>query len=128
MSSHENVEATDAGIDLWRVQLGNGEIRAMSLDALDDAFQAGTIDEGTPVLAPGAVTWTKLADAAELQRVRHIFPHPVRVYLEMTQNFFKVSVVGFEQPKQNMLDLDIIIRPRQTKTRCAFQCSATCVI
>ena len=66
MSSYENVESTDAGIDLWRVQLGNGEIRAMSLDALDDAFQAGTIDEGTPVLAPGATAWSNLADAAGL--------------------------------------------------------------
>jgi hypothetical protein len=66
MSSYDSVESTDAGIDLWRVQLGTGEIRAMSLDALDDAFQAGTIDEGTPVLAPGATTWSKLADAAGL--------------------------------------------------------------
>src|SRR4051794_25752887 len=66
MSSYENVESTDAGIDLWRVQLGTGEIRAMSLDALDDAFQAGTIDEATPVLAPGSTSWTKLADAAGL--------------------------------------------------------------
>ena len=62
----ESLESTDAGIDLWRVQLGNGEIRAMSLDALDDAFQAGTIDEGTPVLAPGSTSWAKLADAAGL--------------------------------------------------------------
>ena len=66
MSSYESVESTDAGLDLWRVQLGTGEIRAMSLDALDEAFQAGTIDEGTPVLAPGATSWAKLADAAGL--------------------------------------------------------------
>ena len=66
MSSYESVESTDAGIDLWRVQLGTGDIRAMSLDALDDAFQAGTIDEGTPVLAPGSTSWTKLGDAAGL--------------------------------------------------------------
>jgi hypothetical protein len=67
MSSYEGMDTTDTGIDLWRVQLGSGEIRAMSLDALDDAFQAGTIDEGTPVLPPGAVTWTKLGDAAGLE-------------------------------------------------------------
>ena len=75
MSSYESVESTDAGLDLWRVQLGTGEIRAMSLDALDDAFQAGTIDEGTPVLAPGATSWAKLADAAGLdapeEQARH---------------------------------------------------------
>lgn len=66
MSSYEGMDATDAGIDLWRVQLATGEVRAMSLDALDDAFQAGLITESTPVLPPGATVWTKLADAAGL--------------------------------------------------------------
>jgi hypothetical protein len=66
MSSYEGMDTTDAGIDLWRVQLATGEVRAMSLDALDDAFQSGLIAESTPVLPPGATTWTKLADAAGL--------------------------------------------------------------
>lgn len=67
MSSTEGMmESTDAGIDLWRVQLMTGEVRAMSLDALDDAFQSGLIMESTPVLPPGATAWTKLADAAGL--------------------------------------------------------------
>ena len=57
---------THAGMDLWRVQLATGEIRVMSLDALDDAFQSGLITESTPVLPPGAAAWTKLADAAGL--------------------------------------------------------------
>lgn len=66
MSSHEGMDATNAGIDLWRVQLADGEMRAMSLDALDDAFQSGLISESTLVLPPGAAAWTKLADAAGL--------------------------------------------------------------
>lgn len=66
MSSFDSAESTDAGIDLWRVQLGSGEVRVMSLDALDDAFQSGTIDENTPVLAPGTATWSKLGEAAGL--------------------------------------------------------------
>ncbi|MBX3185527.1 MAG: hypothetical protein KF819_00875 [Labilithrix sp.] len=66
MSSYEGMN-TDSGIDLWRVQLGSGEIRAMSVDALDDAFQSGLIDENTPVLPPGATQWQKLADAAGLE-------------------------------------------------------------
>ncbi len=57
---------THAGMDLWRVQLATGEVRVMSLDALDDAFQSGVITESTPVLPPGASAWTKLADAAGL--------------------------------------------------------------
>ena len=52
--------------DLWRVKLADGDMQAMTLDALDDAFQAGTIDENTLVLAPGATGWTKLADMAGL--------------------------------------------------------------
>lgn len=57
---------THAGMDLWRVQLATGEVRVMSLDALDDAFQSGLITESTPVLPPGGTAWTKLADAAGL--------------------------------------------------------------
>ena len=57
---------THSGMDLWRVQLATGEVRVMSLDALDDAFQSGLITESTPVLPPGAAAWTKLADAAGL--------------------------------------------------------------
>jgi hypothetical protein len=66
MSSSDGVDPTEVGIELWRVQLPTGELRAMSLDALDEAFQAGVIDETTPVLPPGATAWTKLGDAAGL--------------------------------------------------------------
>ena len=62
---------THAGLDLWRVQLMTGEVRVMSVDALDDAFQAGVITESTPVLPPGATAWTRLADAAGLDAPSH---------------------------------------------------------
>ena len=62
---------THAGMDLWRVQLMTGEVRVMSVDALDDAFQAGIITESTPVLPPGATAWTRLADAAGLDAPSH---------------------------------------------------------
>lgn len=52
--------------DLWRVQLPTGSIRTMTLDQLDEEFQAGSITESTPVLPPGAAAWTKLGDAAGL--------------------------------------------------------------
>jgi hypothetical protein len=60
------MSSIEAAGDIWRVQLGTGELRVMSLDALDAAFQAGLINESTPVLAPGSTNWTKLADAAGL--------------------------------------------------------------
>lgn len=52
--------------ELWRVQLGSGEVRLMTLDALDRAFNEGTIGGRALVLAPGSTEWTTLAAAARL--------------------------------------------------------------
>jgi hypothetical protein len=76
MSSYDTTDSTTdvtthAGMDLWRVQLATGEVRVMTLDALDDAFQAGVITESSPVLPPGATAWTRLADAAGLETPSH---------------------------------------------------------
>src|SRR5438067_823024 len=49
----------DTSKDLWRVLLVSGET-TMTLDALDEAFNAGRIDATTLVLEPGAVFWTRL--------------------------------------------------------------------
>lgn len=48
--------------DLWFVQLSEGEVRAMSLEALDAAYQAGAIDETTLVRADGGTTWRALGE------------------------------------------------------------------
>lgn len=70
MSSHEalSVPAHDvpAQDDCWRVLLLTGEVRAMSLDELDEAFQAGLIDAETPLLPPGESMWTRVGVAAGL--------------------------------------------------------------
>ena len=63
--------STDA--EIWRVQLPTGELRAFSLDALDQAFDAGMIHGGTLVLAPGATEWAPLAIVAGLDS-----PEPVQ--------------------------------------------------
>jgi len=55
---------TDA--EIWRVQLPTGELRAFSLEALDQAFDAGLINGATPVLAPGATGWAPLSVVAGL--------------------------------------------------------------
>jgi hypothetical protein len=55
--------------ELWRVQLSTGEIRMMTLEALDQAFDEGLIDARVPVLAPGASAWTTLGEAAGLDDV-----------------------------------------------------------
>lgn len=55
---------TDA--EIWRVQLPTGELRAFSLDALDEAFNAGLINDSTMVLAPGSTSWAPLSVVAGL--------------------------------------------------------------
>jgi hypothetical protein len=53
--------------EIWRVQLATGELRLMTLDALDEAFNAGVVDAQTPVLAPGSMTWDRLGAVAGLE-------------------------------------------------------------
>jgi hypothetical protein len=48
--------------DIWLVQLGNGAVRAMTLDELDAAYQEGAIDEDTYVRRDGASKWSRLRD------------------------------------------------------------------
>ncbi len=50
--------------ELWFVQLPSGDVRAMTLEALDAAFQAGSIDESTLVREDGEIKWSTLADIA----------------------------------------------------------------
>jgi hypothetical protein len=64
-------DATDAtGPDqqggLWYVRLPTGEVRAMTLDEVDAAYQAGHIDEETAMLRHGTTRWAKLRDLAGL--------------------------------------------------------------
>jgi hypothetical protein len=46
--------------ELWFVQISSDEVRALDLDALDEAFQAGTVDESTLVRRDGTSEWTTL--------------------------------------------------------------------
>ncbi len=46
--------------DLWYVKLADGDVHRVTLDQLDEAFQAGHIDAETMVLASGSSNWSKL--------------------------------------------------------------------
>lgn len=50
--------------DSWYVKLSDGDVHRVTLDQLDEAFQAGHIDGDTMVLASGATQWTKLGALA----------------------------------------------------------------
>ncbi len=50
--------------DLWYVKLSDGDVHRVTLDQLDEAFQAGHVDAETMVLAAGATRWAKLGALA----------------------------------------------------------------
>jgi hypothetical protein len=52
--------------NLWYVKTADGDVHRVTLDQLDEAFQAGRIDENVMVLPTGATRWAKLADLAGL--------------------------------------------------------------
>jgi hypothetical protein len=52
--------------NLWYVKTPDGDVHRVTLDQLDDAFQAGRIDENVMVLAAGATKWAKLSELAGL--------------------------------------------------------------
>lgn len=61
--------------DFWHVRLPNGSVCTLTLDELDDAFQAGQIDESVYVLHHGADAWTTLGALLGIETA----PPPPRV-------------------------------------------------
>lgn len=71
MSATQKIKAIDAAQDdLWLVRLRTGKVRAMSLDELDAAFEAGVINALTPLLPPNESVWTRLGVVAGLDDAR----------------------------------------------------------
>jgi hypothetical protein len=50
--------------NLWYVKTDDGDVHRVTLDQLDEAFQAGRIDEHVMVLGGTATRWTKLGQLA----------------------------------------------------------------
>jgi hypothetical protein len=65
--------------DLWYVKLASGDVHRVTLDQLDEAFQAGHVDENTMVLAANGTRWMKLGDAAGLDDAPAPAPAPAPV-------------------------------------------------
>ncbi len=49
------------------VRLASGDVRAMTLEQLDEAFCEGRVAAATPIVAPGGTEWSTLADLANLE-------------------------------------------------------------
>lgn len=56
---------SEAG-NLWYVKTTDGDVHRVTLDQLDEAFQAGRIDENVMVLAAGETKWARLGALAGL--------------------------------------------------------------
>ena len=63
--------------NLWYVKTDDGDVHRVTLDQLDEAFQAGRIDENVMVLAAGATKWAKLSDLAGLDEPAAVTPAPM---------------------------------------------------
>ena len=62
--------------NLWYVKTSDGDVHRVTLDQLDEAFQAGRIDENVMVLAAGATKWAKLSALAGLDEPAPMAPMP----------------------------------------------------
>jgi len=51
---------------LWYVKLSDGDVAPLTLEGLDEAFQSGSIDHDTMVLAAGSMQWARLGALAGL--------------------------------------------------------------
>jgi hypothetical protein len=48
------------------VRLASGDVRAMTVEQLDEAFHDGRVGAGTPIVAPGGSAWSTLGALASL--------------------------------------------------------------
>jgi hypothetical protein len=53
-------------IEIWHVRFASGEVKPLTLDELDQAYNAGWIDESTPLLKSGSLAWSTLGAVAGL--------------------------------------------------------------
>ena len=93
--------------ELWRVQLSTGEIRMMTIEALDEAFEQGLIDARVPVLPPGASAWTTLGEAAGLEDdcPTEQAPSLTPFAISSASSSSSVPPPGSEAPSTDELDL-----------------------
>jgi hypothetical protein len=82
--------------NLWYVKTTDGDVHRVTLDQLDEAFQAGRIDEDVMVLAAGATKWAKLSALAGLDEPAPPPPMPnslrpvsMDLSLDVDENVFR---------------------------------------
>lgn len=68
-----------ADSQLWYVKIADGAVHPATLEQIDDAFNAGHIDENTLVLAAGERQWKRLGELAGLDAAPSATPSSVSV-------------------------------------------------
>jgi hypothetical protein len=82
--------------DLWYVKTADGDVNRVTLDQLDEAFNAGQIDENVMVLPAGEATWVKLGVLLGMDQ-----PAPAQVALPPTPTAFAIA------PSMRPVSLDL---------------------
>lgn len=78
--------------NLWYVKTADGDVHRVTLDQLDEAFQAGRIDENVMVLAAGATKWAKLGELAGLDEPAKPAATPIAFAPPMPNSLRPVSM------------------------------------
>lgn len=94
--------------EIWHVRLPSGDVKPLSLDELDAAYEAGRIDLSTPVLPPAAFTWSTLGAVAGLD------PEPMPVSIAPVAYGPDLSV---DLSGEDLDDVPAELRPRRRGKR-----------
>ncbi len=91
--------------ETWRVLMGPGDVRTLSLEQLDDFFRIGVIDEQTFVWQSGMKQWAQLStligadDLPEESWYALMGPGDVRTLsLEQLDDFYRLDVINEHTP------------------------------
>jgi hypothetical protein len=99
--------------DTWLVQLANGDVRMMTLEQLDDAFQKGDVDESTRVRRDGASKWMTLGEelcmSSESQSATSLSPPPPSPQSSISTHPV-VADVPASSPSTDDFDLEASLR------------------
>jgi len=113
----------------WFVQLASGDVRLMTLDELDAAFQNGLVDESTLVRRDGVAKWSKLSD--EIGAAAPVEPPPPEASAPqkaVVSTRSEAPVVADISLPEMDDDFDVALRSSRKRTIIVSSVIATAVI
>jgi hypothetical protein len=102
--------------DLWYVKTADGDVNRVTLDQLDEAFNAGQIDENVMVLGSGQTKWARLGELLGLDEPAAA-PAPSSAPMAPRANFVPIPVPLSMRPVSIDLSDDIGAAPFRKKSR-----------